>query len=119
MMDVKAAIKTLRSNYPDVRYTMLREAVDMAIDALEKQQAQDVRPVTSQKVIDLITQVVDDQDTKGLIKYGHSLDKEMRETNHDWQHMALEETVDGMKYLLMENLRLRRELLDRASNTLE
>jgi hypothetical protein len=33
------AIKTIKANYPDERYTMLREALDMAIEALEKQDA--------------------------------------------------------------------------------
>ncbi len=32
------AIETLRANYPDPCYEDLREAVDTAIDALEKQQ---------------------------------------------------------------------------------
>ena len=35
-MTNQEAIETINSNYPDERYTMLREALDMAIKALEK-----------------------------------------------------------------------------------
>lgn len=37
-MTNKEAIDTIKANYPDERYTMLREALDMAIEALEKQE---------------------------------------------------------------------------------
>lgn len=36
-MRVEEAIKTIKSNYPPENYTMLRETLDMAIEALEKQ----------------------------------------------------------------------------------
>lgn len=36
-MDRKEAIEVLKKNYPDICYTMLREAVDMAIEALKTQ----------------------------------------------------------------------------------
>lgn len=36
-MTNKEAIETLKSNYPDSRYSMLREAVDVAISALIEQ----------------------------------------------------------------------------------
>ncbi len=36
-MTNKEAIETLKSNYPDSRYSMLREAVDAAISALIEQ----------------------------------------------------------------------------------
>lgn len=35
-MTNQEAIETINANYPDERYTMLREALDMAIKALEK-----------------------------------------------------------------------------------
>lgn len=38
-MTNKEAIETLKSNYPDSRYSMLREAVDAAISALIEQDA--------------------------------------------------------------------------------
>lgn len=34
-MHHKEAIKVIRSNWPDERYTMLREALELAIEALE------------------------------------------------------------------------------------
>ena len=37
-MTNKEAIDTIKANYPDKCYTMLREALDMAIEALEKQE---------------------------------------------------------------------------------
>ena len=37
-MTNKEAIETIQANYPDESYTMLREALDMAIEALEKQE---------------------------------------------------------------------------------
>jgi rubrerythrin len=38
-MTNKEAIETIQANYPDERYTMLREALDIAIEALEKQES--------------------------------------------------------------------------------
>lgn len=35
-MTNKEAIGVIKSNYPPERYTMLREALDMAIEALEE-----------------------------------------------------------------------------------
>lgn len=35
-MDNKEAIKAIKSNYPTENYTMLREALDLAIKALEE-----------------------------------------------------------------------------------
>lgn len=36
-MDIKEAIEVLKSNYPDAHYSMVREAVDIAIAAMEEQ----------------------------------------------------------------------------------
>lgn len=36
-MKAKEAIEVLKANYPDSRYTMLREAVNIAIEVLKKQ----------------------------------------------------------------------------------
>ncbi len=41
-MTNKEAIETINANYPDERYTMLREALDLAIKALEKQDVPDI-----------------------------------------------------------------------------
>ena len=37
-MTNKEAIETIKANYPDERYTMLREALNMAIEALKEQE---------------------------------------------------------------------------------
>jgi hypothetical protein len=34
-MDNKEAVAIIRSNWPDIRYSMLREALDLAIKSLE------------------------------------------------------------------------------------
>lgn len=34
-MNYEQAIKTIKSNYPPEQYTMLREALDLAIDVLQ------------------------------------------------------------------------------------
>lgn len=36
-MDPKIAIETIKSNYPPEQYTMLREALDLAVESLKKQ----------------------------------------------------------------------------------
>lgn len=36
-MDYVEAIKAIKSNYPPEKYTMLREALDLAIKLLEKE----------------------------------------------------------------------------------
>lgn len=37
-MTNQEAIETIKANYPDERYTMLREALDMAMELLEAQE---------------------------------------------------------------------------------
>lgn len=36
-MEYTEAIETIKSNYPPTQYTMLREALDLAMNALQKQ----------------------------------------------------------------------------------
>lgn len=36
-MDYEEAIQTIKNNYPPENYTMLREALDLAIELMEKQ----------------------------------------------------------------------------------
>jgi hypothetical protein len=66
------------------------------------------RPKTSQLVIDIISLLVDHQDMKGIEKYGVSID-EVKHDEYDWNVMALEEMVDGMKYCVKEIQSLREE----------
>ena len=39
-MDVKQAIEAIKANYPHENYTELKEALDLAIQALEKQMSE-------------------------------------------------------------------------------
>ena len=44
-MDKKQAIEAIRNNWPDSRYSMLREALDIAIAAIEESMVQ--KPATN------------------------------------------------------------------------
>ena len=46
-MDKKEAIEVIRNNWPDSRYSMLREALDIAIAAIEESMVQ--KPATNSK----------------------------------------------------------------------
>jgi hypothetical protein len=67
----------------------------------------DKRPNVSQQVIDIISDLVDAQDVKGWEKYGVTID-DAKDEAYDWNLMALEETVDGLKYLVKQNTQLQR-----------
>ena len=41
-MTIEEAIEAIKCNWPDSRYTILREALDMAISALREQDAADI-----------------------------------------------------------------------------
>ena len=45
-MTTKEAIEAIKCNWPDSRYTILREALDMAISALRQQDARKNDPLT-------------------------------------------------------------------------
>lgn len=64
-MNYKEAIDTIKSNYPPAQYTMLRKALDMAIEALEKQMIIKPIHITAKKeeVLEYIEEAV-----KGLKK---------------------------------------------------
>jgi hypothetical protein len=67
------------------------------------------RPEVSQEIINIFSYLVDKQDKKGWEKYNKTID-DASDEDWDWVEMALEEAVDGMKYLVKENIRLRREI---------
>lgn len=67
------------------------------------------RPKSSQMVIDGFTEIVDSQDEKGFEKYKVTLD-DARDEDYDWKLMALEESVDLQKYLVMRILELEKEI---------
>ena len=49
------------------------------------------------------SQVAHEQEKKGIAKYGYPLNP--HENKHDWLEMAVEELVDGFKYLHAEQVR--------------
>ena len=65
-------------------------------------------PETSKNVVRLIVEKLAHQNSKGLEKYGKSVD-EVGDDEYDWQEMAMEELLDGIQYVIIENGRLRRE----------
>ena len=67
------------------------------------------RTMVSQMILETIAETMDKQDKKGVEKYGQSLDT-VDLYMYDWQAMAMEELADGIKYVTMENVRLKREL---------
>lgn len=66
------------------------------------------RPMVSQMVIDAFANIVDKQDQKGIKKYNMTID-EAADQDYDWNEMALEEGADLYKYLVKENMKLRKE----------
>lgn len=63
-----------------------------------------VLPETAKKVLNIIQDKLVSQCEKGYKKYGQSIDQAK---GYDWNQMALEETIDGMQYLMKENMRLK------------
>lgn len=63
-----------------------------------------MRPKTTQIIIDIL----DKQNEKGIKKYGTTIDEASNE-NYDWNRMALEEAVDLIQYLVKENTKLQAE----------
>jgi chromosome segregation ATPase len=53
-----------------------------------------------------ILEILEKQNAKGLATYGHTLD-DCPMDKYDWNHMALEELIDALQYMIKENLRLR------------
>jgi predicted nuclease with TOPRIM domain len=68
-----------------------------------------IRPIVSQIVIDEFTKIIDSQDTKGLEKYGTTIDQAAN-AHYNWELMALEETADLQKYLVKRIMQLSSEL---------
>jgi hypothetical protein len=75
------------------------------------------RTIVTSEVLKVIAHVLDQQDAKGEKKYGRTLDVTPLDS-YDWNLMAMEEMADGLKYLLMENVKLMNEV-DRLTKLLE
>lgn len=66
------------------------------------------RTKVTEIVLDVIGNLSDEQDRKGIKEYGVSLD-DVPFGCYDWNNMAMQEMVDGLKYLVMENYKLKAE----------
>lgn len=81
-------------------------------DSIESQHLEHrerTRPRISQMVINEFTALVDAQDSKGIEKYGRTIDDAIDE-DYDWRVMALEECADQLKYLVRDVKRLEKQL---------
>jgi len=59
------------------------------------------------KIKQMINDVLDKQEQKGIKTYGQTLE-DCPDYAYDWQNMALEELVDAVQYMAKENLRLQK-----------
>ena len=72
---------------------------------------------------DVINQVLDRQNQKGMSTYGRTLD-DCPDGDYDWNEMAVEELVDALQYLAKKNIILRKKIAEekagriRAEHTL-
>jgi hypothetical protein len=69
------------------------------------------RPKTSEYVINEFIKVIDNQDSKGLLKYETTID-EAKDEDYHWLEMAGEEVADLFKYLVKEIVRLRKVIFE-------
>ncbi len=68
-----------------------------------------MRTHISQIVLGVISSQLDKQNDKGFEKYKESLD-DVEFEEYDWNVMVIEELIDGMQYMVKENLRLKTKL---------
>ena len=77
----------------------------------------------SGKQRDIINQGLDQQNQKGLINYGQTLD-DCPDGDYDWNQMTIEELLDALQYQVKENNILRKKIAEekaqriRAEHTL-
>ena len=101
-MTNKEAIETLRANYPDACFGQLREAVDMAIEALEKSELS--RPaddaIIHQMAIDIIEQIKWERDIaiQQLKDLGYSLGEKIRTDGDTISRQAAIDTLTNLDY---------------------
>jgi hypothetical protein len=65
--------------------------------------------IGSKTVMNRIIELLEKQTSKGLAKYGHTLD-DCPDDKYDWRLMALEELIDLVQYQQKEIIRLERLL---------
>ncbi|QOH62444.1 hypothetical protein [Paenibacillus polymyxa] len=72
---------------------------------MKRSQNEIKRPEVTQRIIELL----DNQNEKGLKKYGTTIDQ-VSDMAYDWKLMALEEAIDLIQYQQKEIMRLERLL---------
>ena len=65
----------------------------------------------SGKQKEIINQGLDQQDEKGLINYGQTLD-DCPDGDYDWNQMTIEELLDALQYQVKENIILRKKIAE-------
>ena len=87
-MTRKDAIEAIKCNWPDSRYTILREALDMAIKALEDVTDKNVRKMTN---ADRIRAMSDEELAEFLYQVGYDNGWGMKEYALEWLQRPAEE----------------------------
>jgi len=87
---------------------MIEPGVTIPIKKLQNMNFDHIRPQTSQTVINEFAKIVDDQDLKGIEKYGVTIDDAVDEDYH-WLEMAGEEIADMMKYFVKQIQMLKKQ----------
>jgi NTP pyrophosphatase (non-canonical NTP hydrolase) len=60
------------------------------------------------KIKQIINDLLDKQERKGIETYGHSLE-ECPDDKYNWQQMTIEELIDALQYQVKQNLYLKRQ----------
>jgi len=68
-----------------------------------------MRTHIGQLLLGIVGTQLDKQNAKGFEKYKETLD-DVEYEEYDWNVMVIEELIDGMQYMIKENLRLREKL---------
>ena len=87
-MTRKDAIEAIKCNWPDSRYTILREALDVAVKALEDVPDKDVGKMTNAQIIRSMT----DEELAGFLQQvGYEHRWGLKEYTLEWLQMPAEE----------------------------
>ena len=87
-MTRKDAIEAIRCNWPDSRYTILREALDMAVKALEDVTDKNVEKMTN---ADRIRAMTDEELAECLFQIGYDNGWSRKEYAIEWLQQPAEE----------------------------
>ena len=87
-MTRKDAIEAIKCNWPDSRYTILREALDMAVKALEDVTDKNVGKMTN---ADRIRAMTDEELAELLFRVGYDNGWGMKEYALEWLQQPAEE----------------------------